>query len=132
MRDHAAAHPDWSPRQEESRFEIFIVTMMIVTTMTIEPFSSFELSVPSATGYYEVCLAVVEQSTTYYLHQHLCIEVSPQPVTTNPSSSPSSASSSTTTLLTNLTVVPDINSVAVGWQLAEGNDPVVRQISVRR
>ena len=92
--------------------------------------SSFELSVPSSTGYYEVCLAVVEQSTTYYLHQHLCIEVSPQPVP-SPTSSSSSLSSSTT-LSTNLTVVPDITSVAVGWQLAEGNDPVVRQISVRR
>ena len=93
------------------------------------------MSVPSATGYYEVCLAVVEQSTTYYLHQHLCIEVSPQTVPSPPSSSSSAASSSlssTTTLSTNLTVVPDIKSVAVGWQLAEGNDPVVRQISVRR
>ena len=91
------------------------------------------MSVPSATGFYEVCLAVVEQSTTYYLHQNLCIEVSPQTVASpSPSSSFTSSSTTTTTLSTNLTVVPDINSVAVGWQLADGNDPVVRQISVRR
>ena len=85
------------------------------------------MSVPSASGFYEVCLAVVEQSTTYYLHQHLCIEVSPQHSPSAPA-----LSNSTSTLSTNLTVVPDITSVAVGWQLAEGEDPVVRQISVRR
>ena len=109
-------------------------TMKIRILSEFDSSLSFELSVPSATGYYEVCLAVVEESTTYYLHQHLCIEVSPRTVPSPPSlsSSLSSPSSSTTTLSTNLTVVPDIKSVAVGWQLAEGNHPVVRQISVRR
>ena len=109
-------------------------TIKIRISSEFESSLSFELSVPSATDYYEVCLAVVEESTTYYLHQHLCIEVSPRTVPSPPSlsSSLSSPSSSTTTLSTNLTVVPDIKSVAVGWQLAEGNHPVVRQISVRR
>lgn len=109
-------------------------TIKIRISSEFESSLSFELSVPSATGFYEVCLAVVEESTTYYLHQHLCIEVSPRTVPSPPSlsSSLSSPSSSTTTLSTNLTVVPDIKSVAVGWQLAEGNHPVVRQISVRR
>ena len=29
----------------------------------------------AGSGYYEVCLAVIETSTVYYLHQSLCTEV---------------------------------------------------------
>ena len=36
----------------------------------IKPYlTRFSLALPSPSSYYEVCLAVVEQDTTYYLHQ---------------------------------------------------------------
>ena len=33
------------------------------------------MEVKAGSGYYEVCLAVIETSTVYYLHQSLCTEV---------------------------------------------------------
>ena len=33
------------------------------------------MEVRAGSGYYEVCLAVIETSTVYYLHQSLCTEV---------------------------------------------------------
>ena len=97
MRDYAADHADWSPRKESA---------------------TFLLKVPKIDKYYEVCLAVIETSTTYYLHQDLCSEVDMRSLVPRISG-------------TNLTVVPDISSVAVGWMAHEKDNNVVRQISVR-
>jgi hypothetical protein len=54
LRDYAADHAEWSPRKESA---------------------TFLLKVPETDKYYELCLAVIETSTTYYLHQYLCSEV---------------------------------------------------------
>ena len=71
---------------------------------------------PETDKYYELCLAVIETSTTYYLHQDLCSEVDMR------SRVPSQAG-------TNLTIVPDISSVAVGWMANGKACSLVRQIS---
>ena len=97
LREYAADHVDWSPRKESA---------------------TFLLKVPEIDKYYEVCLAVIETSTTYYLHQDLCSEVDTRSRNASISG-------------TNLTVVPDISSVAVGWMANEKANTVVRQISVR-
>jgi len=97
LRDYAADHADWSPRKESA---------------------TFLLKVPEIDKYYELCLAVIETSTTYYLHQNLCSEVDMRARVPGVPGN-------------NLTVVADISSVAVGWMANGKANTVVRQISVR-
>eukprot|EP00090_Calanus_glacialis_P031702 TRINITY_DN52699_c0_g1_i1.p1 TRINITY_DN52699_c0_g1~~TRINITY_DN52699_c0_g1_i1.p1 ORF type:complete len:916 (+),score=207.05 TRINITY_DN52699_c0_g1_i1:231-2750(+) len=97
LRDYAADHADWSPRKESA---------------------TFLLKVPETDKYYELCLAVIETSTTYYLHQDLCSEVDMRTRVSGQAG-------------TNLTIVPDISSVAVGWMANGKASSLVRQISVR-
>ena len=94
LRDYAAHHADWSPRKESA---------------------TFLLGMPKTDKYYELCLAVIETSTTYYLHQDLCSEVDMRTLAPGQPGN-------------NLTVVPDISSVAVGWMASGEADSVVRKI----
>jgi len=64
--------------------------------------------------FYEVCLAVIESSSSYYLHTDLCSEIEMH------NSYEKNA----------FNVVPDIASLAVGWK-AEEKMNLIRQISVR-
>ena len=50
LRDYAADHADWSPRTEAVTFPV-------------------QLRHGDRGGYHELCLAVIETSTVYYLHQ---------------------------------------------------------------
>ena len=68
-----------------------------------EESATFLLKVPATDKYYELCLAaVIKTSTTYYLHQDLCSDVDMKTRVLGQAG-------------TNLTIVPDISSVAVGW-----------------
>ena len=57
----------------------------------------------AGSGYYEVCLAVIETSTVYYLHQSLCTEV--EVVKEDEEEAE----------VVELTVRPGVESARVGW-----------------
>ena len=87
--------------------------------------------------YYEICLAVVEHVTVYYIHRDLCREVKTVSTTENVKKTSNFISTK------NVTVVPSQNSVTLTWQIqVENNEEnsgnakemisVIRQISVRK
>ena len=117
LKHHLETHPNWSPKSEKL---------------------SAELGGLAPNTFYEICLAVVEHDTVYYVHSELCREVeTAQEMILLPKAQISTR---------NVTVVPHQNSVTLTWNIAV-EDPnyldnnqdskdqlisVIRQISVRK
>ena len=115
LKHHLETHPNWSPKSEKL---------------------SAELGGLAPNTFYEICLAVVEHDTVYYVHSELCREVeTAQEMILLPKAQISTR---------NVTVVPHLNSVTLTWNIAV-EDPnyfnldskdelisVIRQISVRK
>ena len=115
LKHHLETHPNWSPKSEKL---------------------SAEIGGLAPNTFYEICLAVVEHDTVYYVHSELCREVeTAQEMILLPKAQISTR---------NVTVVPHQNSVTLTWNIAV-EDPnhadqdqldelisVIRQISVRK
>ena len=116
LKHHLETHPNWSPKSENLTAEIG----------GLKPDT-----------FYEICLAVVEHDTVYYVHRDLCSEIETLEEITEPMIEMPKAQISTR----NVSVVPHKNSVTLTWNIAI-EDPnveasediisVIRQISVRR
>ena len=129
LKSHLEANSDWTPKSEN-------LTAIIGGLLSDH--------------YYEVCLAVVEHVTVYYIHRDLCREIR----TLKPnngqlvgqSANIQSAKTTVKNLIStkNVTIVPSHNSITLTWQIdiedeashlkEEKSDmiSVIRQISVRK
>lgn len=123
LKAHLEENPDWFPKSEN----------------LTGPIGGL-----SHNSYYEVCLAVVEHSTIYYVHRNLCSEVSTSTAVNTSSVLPDNNQWVSTK---NLSIVPSENSLTLAWQIAvddkmpgrdaakkmDNNDliSVIRQISIR-
>ena len=63
-------------------------------------FNFFSVSLNHGEGYYELCLAVIETGTVYYLHQDLCTELGGKVATRHGHQ---------------LTLTPGTDMVTLGW-----------------
>lgn len=121
LKNHLEANSDWSPKSEN-------------LTAVIGGLQSYQ--------FYEVCLAVVEHVTVYYIHRDLCQEVQTQSAETDDDRNIQEDSMISTK---NVSVVPSHNSVTLTWQIdiddfnmkqaksaKDDMISVIRQISVRK
>ena len=121
LKTHIGEHTDWTPKDE--RFNIVLADMKPDT-------------------YYEICLAVIDHSTVYYIHRNHCREVRTQraaPISSNKSALRNSLTSSVSTgtsSISNLTYIPGSDTITITWNVEVTLNPyevkTVRKISIRQ
>ena len=96
LRNHLDLNSDWSPKSEN-------------LSAVIGGLDNSE--------YYEICLAVVEHVTVYYIHRDLCQEVKTLPEMDHILSPKSHEISHNFISTKNVTILPSLNSVTLAWQI---------------
>jgi hypothetical protein len=104
---HIERNVDWTPKNES----------LSSSLVGLDPDS-----------FYEVCVAIIDQSTVYYVHRTNCREVR-----TLGEDNTMKKKAASYAAVTNITFVPDSHSITVAWKVSSNvSADVIRKISLRR